>query len=118
MASYDPLTDRQFWILYKILPDEPPEKIRNMTRGEASDHIRWYSAHWRGYSPTGRQETFLRNWGQWQDGLNRGQACDRIAAIKARTAGLTPDELDQERDRSVREALGHAWPTGGPHRPP
>ena len=101
-------TARQREALHDILPDESYERIENMTYQEASQHIGWYSRNWRGFPPTQRQQTFLRNWGRWKAGLNRGQASDLIAEIKERIARMTPEQVEAERREALRLAAGWA----------
>src|SRR5262245_63624655 len=97
-----PATERQRALLSKILENTPYEEIEQMSFDQADRLIAWNAEHWREYPATLRQEVFLRNWNQWKAGLSRGEAADLIAAIKAKTATMTPDELSQ--------AIAHAQP--------
>ena len=75
----------------------------------ASEIIGWHSRNWRSYSPTRRQETFLRNWGRWKEGLTRGEASDLIGQIKERLARMTPEEIEQERREVQMGRAGRTW---------
>ena len=61
------------------------------------------------FAPTRRQETFLRNWGRWKEGLNRGEASDLIGQIKERLARMTPGEIDLVKREVQMGGAGRAW---------
>ena len=95
----DPIraTARQREALHDILRDVcdvPYERIENMTYQEASEIIGWNARNWRNFPPTRRQETFLRNWGRWREGLNLGEASDLIGEVKERLARMTPGKIE------------------------
>ena|SRR5947209_5605058 len=102
-------TERQREALHDILPHESYERIENMTYQEASEIIGWYSRNWRSYSPTRLQETFLRNWGRWEEGLNRGEASDLIGQIKERLARMTPGEIELVKREVQMGRAGRTW---------
>ena len=83
----DPLTWRQAVELQRLLPKGTP--IGHLSRYKAAGLIKLHSpnAAWRGEPATPRQEAFLRRHGQWQPGLTRGAASDRIAAILSSASG-------------------------------
>jgi hypothetical protein len=56
---------------------------RPLSRGAAQLLIAEYIGE-RRELPSTPQQQFLRDRGQWRDGLSRGEAFDRIAAIKGR----------------------------------
>jgi hypothetical protein len=100
-------TPRQREVLRRLSHDTTEEEIQSMSISEASDCIGASWDTWRKFEATQRQEYFLRKWNQWKPGLNRGAASELIAAIKKRTATMTPDEVTGELIRAQREmALG------------
>jgi hypothetical protein len=84
---------KQRYVLRRIYPNKSDEYIMNVSRLQASQDIQHHAANWRGYPATTYQEKFLRNWCEWTEHMSCGEASDRIAAIKARIAKLTPEEV-------------------------
>jgi hypothetical protein len=77
---FDSATPRQLAFLKRHgLPIDRP-----LSRGAACALIADYIGSRRELPPTPQQQRFLRDHGQWRGGLSRGEAFDRIAAIKAR----------------------------------
>jgi len=86
-------TEKQRDVLRLIARELSEAQIMTMSRESASSQIRLHSGHWRRYPATRHQEKFLRNWCEWTEHMNSGDASDKIAAIKAKTAHMTPEEV-------------------------
>ena len=80
--DYQPATKRQIELLYKLLPLDKHTLIPTMTTDAAHLMISRYYATGDRFSPTSRQEYYLRNHGLWREGLTREEANELIAAEK------------------------------------
>lgn len=106
--SYGP-TDKQIAALQRIHPEKTLEQIENMSFTAACRSIATHAEHWRRYPATKPQEVFLRTWGRWNQGLNRGTASDLIAEIKAEAAKMTPEQRTLTLELAKRKAAGFTF---------